>query len=71
MERFWPSGKDRFTAHRVITTLKMGVRSDEFNLLDEAIEELIKEELIIQAKGKASLSLNIKRINEIKMILGR
>jgi hypothetical protein len=71
LERFWPSGKERFTAHRVITTLRMGVRADEIDFLEDAIEELVKDDLIIRERGKASLGLNIKKINEIKQIIGR
>lgn len=71
LERFWPLGKERFTTHRVITTLRMGVRADEIDLLEEAIDQLVKDDLIIRERGKASLGLNIKKINEIKQIIGR
>lgn len=71
LEKFWQSGKERFIAHRRLSTLRSGIRPEEMPFIDAAIEELIKMELIIHKRGHHSLHLNIVNINRIKQILGR
>lgn len=71
LEKFWPMGKERFTTHKRIDTLRLGVPPEEREDVDEAIQLLIKREILIVRKGHHSLELNIKSINEIKKILGR
>ncbi|PSL44988.1 hypothetical protein CLV51_105363 [Chitinophaga niastensis] len=71
LERFWPAGRDRFTAHKREGTLRMGVPSEEVTNIDLAIDSLIKRGIIIKERGKFSVELNIEHIKEIKQILGR
>ena len=71
LEKFWPSGKERFIPHKRLVTLRSGVAPTEVQLVDEAINELLKKEYIIHRKGQHSLDLNVRRITEIKKILGR
>lgn len=71
LEKFWPSGKERFNPHKMRSTLRLGISSSEINDTDEAIESLIKSGFIIQKKGHHALHLNMRYINEIKKILGR
>lgn len=71
LEKFWPSGKERFIPHKRLVTLRSGVTPTEIKNIDEAIESLLKSGYIIQRKGQHSLDLNVRHINEIKKILGR
>jgi hypothetical protein len=71
LERFWPPGRERFTANRVISTLRMGVSAQEITEIDSAIDALLKREVIIQRRGQYSIELNIAKLNEIKKILNR
>jgi len=71
LERFWPAGKERFMAHRRISTLRLGVASEDTDKVDTAIDSLIRRGIIIQERGKYSVELNLQYINEIKEILGR
>ena len=71
LERFWQSGRDSFIPYRRIGTLRLGIPREEIPLVDEAINELIKKDIIIQKNGHHSVHLNVRHINEIKKILGR
>lgn len=71
LERFWPTGKERFSPHKRENTLKMGHSYVEYPLLDEAINSLVKKEVLIKRKGQDAIELNITKLNEIKKILGR
>ncbi len=71
LEKFWPTGKDRFIPHKRPSTLRLGVPPEEVEEIDKAIESLIRRNIIIQRKGHHSLELNLRHINEIKKILGR
>lgn len=71
LERFWQSGKDQFNPHKRLNTLRLGVSTQEIGLIDSAIDQLVKEGIILRLKGHHSLHLNIQHINKIKEILGR
>lgn len=71
LERFWPSGRDRFIPYRRVSTLRMGVGPESIEFIDKAIQDLIHQGFIIQRNGHYSVQLNIAKINEIKKILNR
>jgi hypothetical protein len=71
LERFWPAGKDRFIPYKLISTLRLGVHSQEIGEIDQAIDNLIKRGIILNEKGKYAVKLNIEHINEIKQILDK
>lgn len=71
LEKFWQSGKDQFNPHKRLNTLRMGIAPEEISSINQAIDDLIKEGIILQLKGHHSLHLNIQHINRIKDILRR
>lgn len=71
LEKFWPSGKERFIPHKRPGTLRLGFAAEEIEEVHVAIDTLIKNGILIQRRGHHSLELNIEHIIEIKKILGR
>ena len=60
-----------FFLHKRQSTLRLGIPAEQVADIDEAIESLIKKDLLIKLRGHHSLELNIEYINEIKKILDR
>lgn len=71
LEKFWQSGKDHFNPHKRLATLRLGVSPQELEQVDKAIEDLIREGIILQLRGHHSLHLNIQQLSKIKEILHR
>ncbi len=69
LENFWAPGKKDPEPGRSETALYRGCKPSDRSLVTSAIEDLIKEELIIY--GYSCYQLNYSKMNEIRKILGR
>jgi hypothetical protein len=71
LETFWPSGKDRLNPNKRIDTVRLGVKPNEFEAVDRAIDSLMRKNILTKRKGWLAFELNLSELKEIKRILGR
>lgn len=69
LEQFWKSGSDSAELYRNYTTLFKGFMQSERKNIEKSINRLISERILLQQLH--CLKLNMKKIDQIKEILGR
>lgn len=71
LEQFWRPGAEWADTHRAYQTLFRGVSQGERQNVSDAIESLIRRNILSKVKGQRAITLNKEKIDDIKTILDR